>query len=119
MVTQGLIAAARQSGELRRRLVFWIVAGLLFGLLAVPWFAPLFYWRRLTMRKLLIIALVVLPFAALAAPPETVTLDVQNMTCPVCPITVRKSLEKVSGVNGVKIDFDQKTATATAEVRSR
>ncbi|HLA32085.1 MAG TPA: mercuric transporter MerT family protein [Pseudomonas sp.] len=27
----------------RQRLVFWIVAGLLLGLLAVPWFAPLFY----------------------------------------------------------------------------
>lgn len=27
----------------RQRLSFWIVAALLFGLLAVPWFAPLFY----------------------------------------------------------------------------
>ena len=27
----------------RQRLTFWIVATLLFGLLAVPWFAPLFY----------------------------------------------------------------------------
>lgn len=27
----------------RQRRVFWIVAGLLLGLLAVPWFAPLFY----------------------------------------------------------------------------
>lgn len=27
----------------RQRLTFWIVAALLFGLLAVPWFAPLFY----------------------------------------------------------------------------
>lgn len=27
----------------RQRLVFWIVTGLLLGLLAVPWFAPLFY----------------------------------------------------------------------------
>jgi len=27
----------------RRRLVFWSVAILLLGLLAVPWFAPLFY----------------------------------------------------------------------------
>lgn len=65
------------------------------------------------MRKLLIAALVALPLTALAAPPKTVTLDVQNMTCPVCSITVRKSLDKVSGVSGVKIDFDQKTATVT------
>ncbi len=65
------------------------------------------------MRKLLIAALAALPLAAWAAPPETVTLEVQNMTCPVCPITVKKSLEKVSGVSAVMVDFDQKTATVT------
>lgn len=65
------------------------------------------------MRKLLIAALVALPLAALAAAPKTVTLDVTNMTCEVCPITVRKSLEKVSGVSAVKVDFDRKTATVT------
>jgi len=27
----------------RQRITFWIVATLLIGLLAVPWFAPLFY----------------------------------------------------------------------------
>jgi mercuric ion transport protein len=27
----------------RQRLIFWSVAVLLLGLLAVPWFAPLFY----------------------------------------------------------------------------
>ena len=45
--------------------------------------------------------------------PETVTLDVQNMTCGLCPITVKKSLEKVSGVSDVRVNFDQKTATVT------
>ncbi|GLK91709.1 mercury resistance system periplasmic binding protein MerP [Pseudomonas turukhanskensis] len=65
------------------------------------------------MRQLLIAAFVALPLASLAAPPKTVTLDVQNMTCPVCPITVRKSLEKVSGVSDVQVDFNQKTATVT------
>ena len=33
------------------------------------------------MRKLLIAAIAVLPLAALAATPKTVTLDVKNMTC--------------------------------------
>mgnify|MGYP003416968246 CR=1 FL=1 len=47
------------------------------------------------MRKLLIAVLFALPFVALAAPPKTVTLDVQNMTCGLCPITVKKSLQKV------------------------
>jgi mercuric ion binding protein len=66
------------------------------------------------MRRLLLpAALCLLPFAALAAAPETVTLDVKNMTCPVCPITVRKALEKVPGVADVKVDFGAKTATVT------
>ncbi|MDE2000103.1 MAG: mercury resistance system periplasmic binding protein MerP [Burkholderiales bacterium] len=57
--------------------------------------------------------LVALPFAALAAPSKTVTLAVQNMTCPLCPITVKKSLEKVAGVRAVQVDFDKKIATVT------
>ncbi|WP_019939712.1 mercury resistance system periplasmic binding protein MerP [Bordetella sp. FB-8] len=65
------------------------------------------------MRKLLLAALAAFPLAALAATPKTVTLDVQNMTCEVCPITVKKSLEKVPGVSAVQVDFAKKTATAT------
>jgi mercuric ion binding protein len=62
---------------------------------------------------LLAAALALSPLAALAAAPQTVTLDVKNMTCAVCPITVRKALEKVQGVAGVKVDLDAKTATVT------
>ena len=65
------------------------------------------------MRKLLISAIAVLPLMAMAATPKTVTLDVKNMTCEVCPITVRKSLEKVAGVSTVKVDFAKKTAIVT------
>jgi mercuric ion binding protein len=48
--------------------------------------------------------------SALAASRE-VTLDVQNMTCAVCSITVKKALEHVSGVQQVSIDYASKTAT--------
>lgn len=65
------------------------------------------------MRKLLISAMAALPLMAMAATPKTVTLDVKNMTCEVCPITVRKSLEKVAGVSAVKVDFAKKTAIVT------
>jgi mercuric ion binding protein len=66
------------------------------------------------MRNLLAIALVTLmPLAALAAPPQTAVLDVQNMTCGLCPVTVKKSLEKVAGVSQARIDFANKTATVT------
>lgn len=56
-------------------------------------------------------ALVITSAAAFAGSPETVVLDVQNMTCPVCPITVRKSLQKVDGVVDAKVDLDHHTAT--------
>lgn len=49
--------------------------------------------------------------SAFANSPKTVTLNVQNMTCPACPITVKKALEQIPGVSGVKIDFEHKTAT--------
>ena len=35
------------------------------------------------------------------------------MKCELCPITVKKALEKVAGVSAVRVDFDQKTATVT------
>jgi mercuric ion binding protein len=65
------------------------------------------------MRKLLIATLTFLPLIAMAATPATITLDVKNMTCATCPITVKKSLEKVSGVSTVKVDYGKKTATVT------
>lgn len=66
------------------------------------------------MRHLLLSAsLALLPLAALAGAPQTVTLDVKNMTCTLCPITVRKALEKVPGVANAKVDFDKKTVTVT------
>lgn len=65
------------------------------------------------MRNLSIALMAALPLAALSASPTTVTLSVQNMTCGLCPITVKKSLEKVPGVSVVKIDLPKKTATVT------
>ena len=52
-----------------------------------------------------------MPFAALAATSKTAVLDVQNMTCNLCPVTVKKSLEHVPGVSQARIDFEKKTAT--------
>ncbi|GAB3245141.1 mercury resistance system periplasmic binding protein MerP [Chitinimonas naiadis] len=68
------------------------------------------------MRKLLIALLATLPLAVLAATPKSVTLAVQNMTCSLCPVTVKKSLEKVPGVSAVQVDFDKKTAAVTYDV---
>lgn len=48
--------------------------------------------------------------SAFAAHPQTATLDVKNMQCQMCSITVKKALQKVPGVEDAKIDFDHKTA---------
>ena len=63
------------------------------------------------MRKLLLIALLTGPLTALAANPQTVVLDVKNMTCELCPITVKSALGKVPGVADTKIDMATMTAT--------
>ena len=66
------------------------------------------------MRKSIAALLIALtPLAALAATQQTAVLDVQNMTCSLCPVTVKKSLEKVPGVNQARIDFGKKTATVS------
>ena len=58
----------------------------------------------------LLIAALLTSATALAAGSRTVTLDVTNMDCAVCPITVRKALEMVPGVDTAKVDFKTKRA---------
>lgn len=65
------------------------------------------------MRHFLHVLLAALPVTVSAATPETCRLAVQNMNCALCPLTIKKSLEKVSGVSAVSIDFDKKTAIVT------
>lgn len=61
--------------------------------------------------KSLAVALVTLVASSAAfAGARTATLDVTNMDCAVCPITVRKALEKVPGVDSAKVDFKTKRA---------
>jgi mercuric ion binding protein len=62
-------------------------------------------------------ALVFIAFSGLAfntsAMTKTVTLSVPGMTCPVCPITVKKALMKVNGVSGVVVNYDKKQTVGT------
>jgi periplasmic mercuric ion binding protein len=57
--------------------------------------------------------LVAVPFALFARNLQTVALEVKHMTCAVCPITVKKALEKVPGVTKAEVDFDKKAASVT------
>jgi len=44
---------------------------------------------------------------------KTITLAVQNMTCALCPRTVKASLEAVPGVSHAVVSFEDKTAVVT------
>lgn len=52
-----------------------------------------------------VLAALVAASSAFAGGTRTATLDVTNMDCAVCPITVRKALEKVPGVGSAKVDL--------------
>ncbi len=66
--------------------------------------------------RMLIIGLFIIGSANLFAstPPsaeQTRTFTIENMTCPLCPVTVNKAMNNVDGVKSVDVDFDAKTAT--------
>ena len=68
------------------------------------------------MRILLSIAAAVSFLAAPApasAAPRTVTLSVPGMTCAACPITIKKALLKVAGVQKVAVSFEKLEAVVT------
>ncbi len=44
---------------------------------------------------------------------RVVTLSVPGMYCAVCPITVKKALQKVPGVVKVEVSFERKEAVVT------
>ena len=66
------------------------------------------------MKKLIAIAafFVILTVPAWAAI-QTVTLSVPGMTCAACPITVKKALSKVDGVQEVNVSYKKLEAVVT------
>ena len=64
------------------------------------------------------IAVLVIALAATIGVPgwaaiKTVTLSVPGMTCAACPITVKKALTRVAGVEKVQVTFEKKQAVVT------
>lgn len=60
-----------------------------------------------------LIALTVLAFIWITpawAATQTVTLAVPGMTCAACPITVKKALTKVDGVQQVEVSYEKREA---------
>ena len=56
--------------------------------------------------RYVVILLAALSWTAVSAGDQAhVVLDVENMTCAVCPITVKKALSRVPGVSQVTVDY--------------
>lgn len=68
------------------------------------------------MKKKLFSALALTLSAVMApvwAATQTVTLFVPGMTCAACPITVKKALVKVDGVQKVEVSYEKLAAVVT------
>jgi len=48
---------------------------------------------------------------AVVAAKQSATFAIDNMTCALCPVTVKTAMAGVDGVESVKVDFEAKTAT--------
>ncbi|GIC78687.1 hypothetical protein FMO003_16660 [Moritella sp. F3] len=55
---------------------------------------------------LLLLGVSLITFGSIAKP-QIVTLELPTMNCPVCPITVTKSLEQVDGVTDVEVLYEK------------
>lgn len=63
------------------------------------------------MKRIVILALLVSSIVSVAwANTRTVKLSVPSMNCAICPITVRKALEKVDGVMNAQVSYETKSA---------
>ena len=47
------------------------------------------------------------------AKPQTITLDLPTMNCAMCPITVKKALSGVAGVEKAEVSFERREAVVT------
>lgn len=62
------------------------------------------------------IAILLLLIAAhVEAAEQKVVMEIEGMTCELCPIAIKKSLEGIKGVRSVKVSFQEKKAWVTAE----
>ena len=61
------------------------------------------------MKKLIILTWLLLFSISTSAELKSVTLAVPGMDCPVCPVTVRKALERVEGVHEIIVEYETRT----------
>jgi mercuric ion binding protein len=62
--------------------------------------------------KLILISFLLIFFSIISfAKEQEIELHIANMTCPSCPIIVKKTLQKVDGVKEVETNYSNRTAT--------
>ncbi|MEQ1802831.1 MAG: mercury resistance system periplasmic binding protein MerP [Gammaproteobacteria bacterium] len=66
------------------------------------------------MKRLLALAALALTASPGAGAATTmVTLAVPGMTCPACPLTVKRALSRVDGVSMIEVSFERREAIVT------
>lgn len=62
---------------------------------------------------LLVAALLLSAVSVQAA--QQVAMEIEGMTCALCPLAIKKSLAKVPGVKEVRVSFEEKKARLTVD----
>ncbi len=62
------------------------------------------------MNRLLVMFALAIATPSSWAATQTVTLAVPGMTCPACPITVKRALSRVDGVIKTEVSFEKREA---------
>lgn len=66
-------------------------------------------------RFMMIMFVALLTSPAAVAAEQSAILDVENMTCALCPLTVSTAIKGVAGVKSVNVSMERKTATVVYE----
>ena len=71
------------------------------------------------MRQWIIGLMILWTGMAWAATPKKAVLDVENMTCPACSITIEKALDTVPGVKAKRVDTQAATVTVAFSIHKQ
>lgn len=62
-----------------------------------------------------VIVLLLLTVVYVEGAEQNVVMDIEGMTCPLCPLAIKKSLSGIEGVSDVEISLEKKKAWLTVE----
>lgn len=66
------------------------------------------------MKRMILISLFILLLPGIApAAEQTITLQVENMNCALCPLMVKRAMSGVEGVTSVDVDYGKHRAVVT------